>query len=674
MVKRFRRLVWDGIRFWRLTVMCGIAGIASFTGSVTAEDVGAVLRMMDAQVHRGPDDWGLLVPQVATKDAEVCLLLGRLDPDRIRTYPAVPGAPAVVLGSRRLSIIDRSPRGRMPMGGHDGRRWVVHNGEIYNYRELRAELGGAAAFDSATDTEVLLRGWEAWGDGVTERLRGMWAFALFEAGPRPRLLLGRDRFGIKPLYCYEDRTRVVFASEVGAIVTSGLVPDETSPEAFVRFLELGSVPAPLTTVKDVRALPAGHIAHVDAGGLRLERYWSLDAAVQAARPPAPPSRAEAVASTRALLEESVRLHLVSDAPLGVFLSGGTDSAGLVALAAPGLERPLTTLTVAFDEAELSESRHARLVAGRYGTDHREIMVRSGAVFDGLPRFFAAMDQPTVDGLNSWCVSRAAREAGLSVVLSGLGADELFWGYRHLRRTAALGGALGLMAALPRPARRALARVASLGAGLGRPGLDRLEYLETPSAASAYLLVRGVFTPARAAELLDLGAGALDDPREGLPSVTGHGLRDALTRFEIAHYLGNQLLRDTDVMSMAHSVETRVPYLDHRLVEHVLALPAAMKLDRKRPKPLLVDALGDRLPREVWDRPKMGFTFPMDCWMRARARELRALCIESKRLDRAAVEGVWDAFAAGRAHWSRPWSLYVLSQLESPRKGISPCPS
>ncbi len=357
--------------------MCGIAGTFRLTGSVLAEDVSAVLRMLDAQIRRGPDDWGLLVPDSALADAEIRRLLERYDPAHVHAYPAVPGAPAAVLGSRRLSIIDLSTHGRMPMGSDDGRRWVVQNGEIYNYRELRAELVGAGAFRSATDTEVLVRGWEAWEDGVTERLRGMFAFALFEAAPRPRLLLGRDRFGIKPLYCYEDRTRVVFASEVRAIVASGLVPDEASPEALGRFLELGSVPAPLTTVKDVRALPAGHVAHVDASGLRLSRYWSLDAAVDAARSSAPHTRANAVDSTRALLENAVKLHLVSDAPLGVFLSGGIDSAGLVALAASGRERPLTTLTVSFDDARLSEARYARLISERYRTDHHEVRVAGG---------------------------------------------------------------------------------------------------------------------------------------------------------------------------------------------------------------------------------------------------------------------------------------------------------
>ena len=644
--------------------MCGIAGVFKFTGSVTAEDVSAVLRMLDAQIHRGPDDWGLLVPSAAAGEPDIRSLLERLDRAHVRTYPSAPSAPAVVLGARRLSIIDRSPRGRMPMGTDDGRRWVAFNGEIYNFRELRSELGDAAAFNSATDTEVLLRGWEVWGDATPERLRGMFAFALFEATPWPRLLLGRDRFGIKPLYTSEDRARVVFASEVGAVLRSGLVPSETNPEALRRFLELGNVPVPLTTVKDVRPLLAGHVAHVDASGLRPVRYWDLGEAVEAARESRPPSRAEAVATTRGLLEESVRLHLVSDVPLGAFLSGGIDSTGLVALASPQLERPLTTLTVTFDEADASEARYARLAAEKYGTDYREVRLEAGAVFDELPRVFDAMDQPTVDGLNIWCVSRAAREAGLPVVLSGLGGDEIFWGYRHVRFAGALAGACRFMSSLPMSARRSLARLAAAGASRLRPGLDRAAYLETPTTASAYLLVRGLFTPNQVRSLLGLSPDALGTAPFALAQKAEGGMREALTRLDISHYLGNQLLHDGDMMSMAHSVEMRVPYLDHRLVERVLSLPARFKLDRERPKPLLLDALDGRVPRAVWNRPKMGFTFPMARWMRERAPKLRATSLESKLLDHRAIERVWDGFCRGRDHWSRPWALYVLSQFES----------
>lgn len=649
--------------------MCGIAGIFKFRHPITVEDVSAVLRMLDAQVHRGPDDWGLLLPSTAERDPEILSLLGRLDPKHVSTYPALASAPAVVLGARRLSIIDRSARGRMPMGTSDGRQWIALNGEIYNFRELRAELSASLAFRSTSDSEALLLGWHAWGDGVVERLRGMFAFALFEATPSPRLLLGRDRFGIKPLYTSDDRSRVVFASEVSAVLRSGLVPSVTDPEALRRFLELGNVPAPLTTMKDIRPLPVAHVAHLDASGFRSMPYWDLDEAVEAARESCAPTRAAAVASTRALLEESVRLHLVSDVPIGAFLSGGIDSATIVALASRELEQPLTTLTVTFDETDVSEASYAQLVAKRYRTNHREVRLKADAVFDELPKVIAAMDQPTVDGLNIWCVSRAAREAGLRVVLSGLGGDEIFWGYRHIRFAGALAEACRLLSSLPVGARRRLARLAVGSAPLLRPGLDRVAYLQTPTTESAYLLVRGLFNPAQVRRLLglspDMSAAA------PLPSTQNAGaMREALTRLDISHYLGHQLLRDGDVMSMAHSVEMRVPFLDHRLVERVLSVPTRFKLDPQRPKPLLLDVLDGRIPRAVWNRPKMGFTFPMARWMRQRAPELRAASLSSKLLDPRAVDRVWDGFCRGRDEWSRPWALYVLSQFEAGAQGLA----
>ncbi len=648
--------------------MCGIAGLMKLAGPLTVEDISAVLRMLDAQLHRGPDDWGLLVPDSAMARDDVRALLGRVDTAHVRTYRSAANSPEVVLGSRRLAIIDPSTRGRMPMGSTDGRRWIVYNGESYNYRELRDELKGSGDFTSDTDTEVILRSLDVWGPSALPRLRGMFALACFEAGPSPRLLLARDRFGIKPLYWHQDRTQVLFASEVAAVVRSGLVPDETSPEALGRFLEWGSVPAPLTTIKDVLALPPAHLLRVETGGARLERYWSLGAAVGAARHGAP--AAEAGEATRRLLEESVRLHLVSDVPLGIFLSGGIDSAGLALLAAAARTGPLTTLSVGFEESALSETAYARLMAERIGAEHHDVLLRPATVFAEMPRFFGDMDQPTVDGLNTWCIARAARDAGLTVVLSGLGGDEVFWGYRHLRRTAGLEVARLAMAALPPVARRAAAHLAEwLGAAWGRPGLDRWSALETPTAQAVYRLVRGLYPADAARELLGLSAGDLataSEPPAECPAGA-RDLREALTRLEFSHYLGDQLLRDADVMSMAHSIEVRVPYLDHRLVEHVLALPGGVKLDRTRPKPLLLNALGDRLPREIWDRPKMGFTFPMGRWMLERAADLERLCLEDKRLQRPAVEAVWRAFAAGRCHWSRPWALVVLARFGRHRR-------
>jgi len=640
-------------------------------GRVTVEDVGAVLRMLDAQDHRGPDDWGLLLPDAAARSRELGPLLGRLDPAHVMTYPVERSSATTVLGVRRLAILDRSPRGRMPMGSANRRGWLAYNGETYNYRELRAELGPAESFSSGSDTEVLLRAFDTWGEAALARLRGMFGLAYFQAGPTPTLLLARDRFGIKPLYWHEDRRRVLFASEVTAIVRGGLVPDEASGEALARFLEWGSVPSPLTTVKDVRALPPGHILRISSRGARVERYWDLDGAVEAARRAAPRAAADAVVATRERLEESVRLHLVSDVPLGVFLSGGIDSSALAALAAEGRPQPLTTLSVAFEERALSEAAYARRMAARVGADHHEVLLRAPDVFADLGAFFAAMDQPTVDGLNTWCIARAAREAGLTVVLSGLGGDEVFWGYDHLRRTAALGLARAVMAALPVAVRRGVTRLGPMaGALLARPGLDRLAALEAPTPPGVYHLVRGLFPRATVRDLLGATEGDLE---AAAPALTGDAragagdLREALTRLEFSHYLGDQLLRDTDVMGMAHSIEARVPYLDHRLVETVLGLPAALKLDRARPKPLLLDALGDRLPREIWDRPKMGFTFPMAAWMRERAPELERLCLEDKRLQRPAVEAVWSAFAAGRSHWSRPWALLVLARFGPDRR-------
>jgi asparagine synthase (glutamine-hydrolysing) len=629
--------------------------------------------MLDAQAHRGPDDWGLLVPDALAGSAYFEGLAAALPRAHVRVY-AAGGGPGAVLGCRRLSILDLSSDGRMPMGHEDGRLWVTHNGEIYNYRELRDELVRAGrSFRSATDTEAILAGYAAWGDEVLPRLRGMFAFAVFEVSPRPRLFLARDRFGIKPLYYYRDRERLVFASEVRALLASGLVPEEPDPEALIRFLRWGSVPAPLTTVKDVLALPAGHCLRIEAGDLTLRRYWDLaDVTRRRAASAAPVDRDEAAAATRALLEESVRLHLVSDVPRGVFLSGGIDSSALVALAARRPDARLATLSVVFDEPGYSEAAYARLVAGRYGTDHREIPVRARDFFDALPRYFRAMDEPTIDGVNTYLISAAARQAGLTVVLSGTGGDEVFLGYGHHRRGESLSRAQRLLAACPlRPRRALLGLAAAAGAAMGRSGADRLAYLDRPSHAAVYLAVRGLFGPRQIQGLLGIGEAELASYGLLLDEAGGPGGRTlpaAIERFEFAHYLQNQLLRDTDVMSMAHSVETRVPYLDHRLVEYALALPISSRLAGGGAKPLLVRALGDALPRAVSSRPKMGFTFPFAPWMRQRADELRAVSLERKAaLEPKAVEGVWDGFTAGRLHWSRVWALVVLARFDAGRR-------
>ena len=653
--------------------MCGIAGIFRLSGRPAAEDAAAVLRMMDAQIHRGPDDWGILAPGSLAADPGFRSLVESRGSDHLRLYPHIGPGPSAILGTRRLSILDLSQRGRMPMGSADGRLWIAHNGEIYNYRELRAELDGrGASFHSETDTEAVLRGYAAWDEAVLPRLRGMFALALFEAGPRPRLLLARDRFGIKPLYYHQDRERLVFASEVRALLQSGMVPDEADMEALARFLQLGSVPMPKTTVRDVAALPTGHSLIVDAQGAGLRPYWDLSAhSWQRAQAGDSVSSAEAAAATRTLLEESIRLHLVSDVPLGVFLSGGIDSSGLVALASRLGGAPVSTLSVAFEEAAYSEASYARMVATRYGTTHHEVVLRAHDLFDGMPRIFAAMDEPTVDGVNTYFVSEAAKRAGLRVVLSGTGGDELFFGYGHFRRGKSLDRIRRFLAAVPVQARWGLIQAARYSrVAVGRSGLDRLEYLEQPSLDNLYLMVRGLFGPRQVQDLLGVGEREFEvwgPPWPPLDQSRAGGMLGAFGLLEFTHYLQNQRLKDTDVMSMAHSVEARVPYLDHRLVEYVAGLPSAVKLDGDRPKPLLLDALGDALPREVWNRPKMGFTFPFGPWMRQRAFDLKAISASSTWLEQSAVEAIWEAYRAGRLHWSRPWALVVLAAFEACRK-------
>jgi asparagine synthase (glutamine-hydrolysing) len=635
--------------------MCGIAGLFTVERPVGASMIQAVLAMLDAQKHRGPNDWGILVPAASLADPEVRALLGGYDRSHVRTYEGPAQAPSVVIGTRRLSIIDLSSRGRMPMSSADGRLWVTYNGEIYNYRELRAELSGRGyEFRSDADTEVIVHGYAAWGRDVVQHLRGMFAFALVDVTPggAPTLLLGRDRFGIKPLFWARAGGLFQFASEVRGLMAGGFMPEAPEPRAFHGFLVHGSVPTPWTTVRDVFSLPAAHTMSVDDVQYSFPtpvRYWTL---------PRPVTREvgfrEAVAETRSLLEESVREHLVSDVPLGVFLSGGMDSAAITALAARHLPHPVTTLTVSFDEAEYSEGEDASAFAARHGAKHLDVRVRLRDFIDEIPRILAAMDQPSVDGVNTYFIAKAASEAGLTVVLSGLGGDEVFWGYDGFRRAPHL----ARMAALP-GARLTASVLGRMEGFAGNPRLEKAEFLASTDQLGAYLAIRGVFTPRRAARLL--GAGELPlpvaDAGKGPLTPTRYG------ELEMQLYLQNQLLRDADVFGMAHSLEVRVPFLDHRLVEHVAGLPESVKLGAEDNKPLLA-AAAKGLIDETVRRPKRGFTFPFQAWMHEGRTALSGIPPQGAAVVPEEAAKVWTAFDRGRIHWSRPWALAVLSGMRT----------
>jgi asparagine synthase (glutamine-hydrolysing) len=600
--------------------MCGIAG-------ALLDDVGeaqrAVARMCANMVARGPDDDG-----IETADF---------------------GSRTIVLGSRRLAIIDPSPAGHQPMHDPERATTIVFNGMIYNFRELRADLERLGErFRSNCDTEVVLRAYGAWGDSFVERLEGMFSVAVFDAASR-RLVLARDRLGIKPLYYWRRGTEFAFASQVRAILASQLMPARLSTQGIASYLAFGAVQEPHTAIDGVHSLPPATLAVLAGADLSLSTYWEPPQDAVALADPR-----EVEATLRRLLDESVERHLVSDRPVGVFLSGGVDSSALCALAA-ARHGGVRTLSVAFEEQALSEARFARAVADAVGSDHTEVTLTQSELRASLDGAFSAMDQPTFDGLNTYVVSRAAASAGLKVALSGLGADELFDGYGYVRRIELL----ERLARLPRPAARAGARAARVvlsGSRAAKAGA----WLGDGDPRTPYELLRGLFAPAEVVRILP-SAGANGRARAG-----GTVLPDELFRrvsvLDLTGYMRNVLLRDTDAMSMANSLEVRVPYLHDPLVDWVLRLPEKAK---GRAKSLLVRAMRDRLPREVWDRPKHGFLLPIESWLRSDlgAEVRQTLSSGTPALDRLIdseeFSNEWVSFEAGRTGWLRPWSLYAM---------------
>jgi len=601
--------------------MCGIAGLFRSGGGITPADRNAVERMTAAETHRGPDDAGLF------QDTHVAL------------------------GHRRLSIIDLSPAGHQPMSNEDGAVRVTYNGEIYNHRELAAQLSGHQ-FRSHSDTEVLLHGYEEWGiEGLLRKLRGMFAFAIYDSrAEQPRCLLARDRLGIKPLYYRARPEFVAFASEVKALVAAGLAANQKNPDAIAGLLLLGSVPAPATEIRGVDCLMPGHYLVADARGVSIHKYWE-------------PGGAEPRASAgglRETLAETVHGHLLSDVPLGLFLSGGVDSAALVALASR-TNSALATLTVVFDEQEFSEAAEARGIARGFHTDHREVRVTSQDFINELPNVLRVMDQPTHDGVNTYFVSRAARQAGLTVVLSGLGSDEVFGGYKHHHWLDRHGSAVRRFAALPSVLREPLLSAAvTYGRVRGRESWMRLSILrDHVSDTGLYLALRGFFAPEQVRALLGVSEGEVRVAAEEYLGAAGcAACAPAFRRLEMRRYLHDQLLRDTDVFSMAHSIEVRVPFLDHKVVECAARLPQPA-VNGHGNKPLLTEAIGEPAVFEAARRRKRGFAFPFGKWMRQHSPALREMALAGGCLNRRTIGQLWSQFEQGRLHWSRAWMLAVI---------------
>jgi asparagine synthase (glutamine-hydrolysing) len=617
--------------------MCGIAGIV--TTAPIANLCERVKRMTDAQVHRGPDDQGVLN---LTRPHE---------------------APRVVLGSRRLAILDLSAAGHQPLANEDRSVWVVFNGEIYNFRELRTQLIRLGHhFHSQTDTEVLVHGYESWGlEELLSKLNGMFAFALWDTKER-RLVVSRDRLGEKPLYYFWDGKTFAFASELRALMASGLIERSLNPAATIAYLLMGSVPAPLSMISRVQMLLPGHSVVLERGTLQLERYWRLDF-IEDLRI----GKGEAAEEVSHLLEDAIKVRLVSDVPVGVFLSGGVDSSSIVAVARKLIRGPLRTYSMVFREEQFNEGPWAEHVARTFRTEHIAGEATAKEIRDHLPELVSAIDQPSVDGINTYYVSELARSNGTVVALSGVGGDELFGGYStfctvpQLMKLSRFLSPLNTFRSQASWIAQRLPNGSSLEKLLEFGGSQR-------SLEAAYMARRGVFTGGGTAAILNrdfASSGFAEfDPMIYLSSCRAHSqsLENRVAGLELRTYMHNQLLRDADVMSMAHSLEVRAPLLDYRLVEFVASVPASVKFNG-RPKDLLIRALGDRLPAEIVARPKRGFHFPFEIWLKDDFRESAEEILSASALadifDRQAVKTLWQRFLAKRAHWSRIWSLIIL---------------
>lgn len=553
----------------------------------------------------------------------------------------------------------------MPMRDEESGHWITFNGEIYNFPELRQELEREGArFRSHSDTEVVLKGYARHGAAWFARLRGMFGLAIYDAKAQ-KLVLARDRYGIKPLYYTQRGETLWFASEVRALLRSGAAERRLNPAGLYQYLTFGSVYEPETMVAGVQALPAGHVLETDGARVEVAPFRQVMEAFTATG-----DDDFATAKTRVaeLVRDSVRKHIISDVPVSLFLSGGIDSS-VLALALKQLEVPaLHSFSVVFAEADHSEAEEAALVAKLAGTTHHEIPLAQADVLRDIPEFLQAMDQPSFDGVNSWVISRAVRAAGYKVALSGLGGDEVFGGYStfqaepKLRRWQGISRGLGALGG-------GLAAFAEMSAPTADQKTKLKAALHAPFA-DPYAVLRMMFVPETTARLMR-GADAAAEPamapvRAAVDQAMKLDAGNRVSYLELTNYMRNTLLRDTDAMSMASSLEVRVPFIDPELIDYVAALPGSVKAGT-RPKALLTAAFADVLPREVVEKKKQGFTLPFAHWMRAELKptlesesgRLRGALAE--HLEAEAMRAVWQDFLAGGTSWSRPWSLFVLQR-------------
>jgi asparagine synthase (glutamine-hydrolysing) len=608
--------------------MCGIDGILNFKGGPV--EAGLISRMTDAMAHRGPDACGLFEGD------------------------------GIALGHRRLSIIDLSEAANQPFTDIDDRYIIIFNGEIYNYVELKALLQ-PYPFRTNSDTEVILAAYIRWGPDCLKRLRGMFSIAVWDKQEKA-LFIARDPLGVKPLYYFQDEVRFIFASEIRAMLASGKIKREADLPALSEYFRYQSVGFPFSPVKGIRQVEAGTWIKIKDGEIVTRRYWDP---VAANYDFAFTDKKQVREKIQELMLQSVKRRLVSDVPVGAFLSGGIDSSAVVGLMLEAGDSSPITFNISFDESAYDESYYAGLIAKKFNTRHTLIRLKPDQLLEDLTNALDAMDIPSGDGINTYVVSKAVHKEGIRVALSGVGGDELFVGYSIFENYIRLQQKRWLWKC-PAPVRNRLSGL--LGGGAKKDRIRQLLALPDPAIENVYPVLRQLLSPAVLRELTTLNGEYRDALADQLISKSSAlGKLPYFSQVTAAEYLGytqQTLLKDMDQMSMANSLEIREPFFDQDLVEFVMSVPDHFKVPLY-PKSLLVESLKPMLPAEIVNRKKQGFVFPWKEWMK---KELRSFC--ELRLNhvmgRDFVQGPhlkksWERFLAGDpdVRWQEIWLFVVL---------------
>ncbi len=607
--------------------MCGINGIVSFSN----HDKKDIIDLMNNSLsHRGPDNSG--------------------------SY----NCDYVSLGHTRLSIIDLSENANQPLYSKDKRYVLIFNGEIYNFKTLKNKLD--YNFVTESDSEVVLAAFLKWKQNCLKHLNGMFAFAIWDS-LKSELFLARDRFGIKPLYYYHSNEFFIFSSELRSIINSGLVKPLISENGLVDYLKFQTVFSPNTLIKDIYSLEASTYAWLNSNNLlKTSKYWELSLNKYDL---SKLSYEEIKNKIFYNLKESVRKRMFADVNSGVFLSGGLDSSIIVSIMRSLTDKKINTFNISFDESEFSESKYARIIADKFKTDHKEIILSPKIFLENISEALDDMDHPSGDGVNSWIVSKYTKEKGVKMVFSGMGGDELFMGYPFYNKINYIFNFYKFFK-IPQFIRRFIFKLLNpILNSVNQKKFLQLLKLKSPNFSEIYKISRQNFLDEEILKLLkkknkDLVSFEKNEKLNFLPNK----IYSLITNFEFKNYLQNILLRDTDQMSMAHSLEVRVPYLDHEFVELIVSVDDKYK-DPKLSKKLLYDSFENLIPNEIFKRKKMGFTFPWDSWIKNELFDFSEKLIkdlsERNLFNNQEILNLWNRFIKGdkTVKFTKIWSLIVL---------------